>query len=87
MSSIEWYHFPVADAMCAMVTLVLIFYNTNFKCKHAPLVLHRFERHKYLREDHSTGGITFQQLHKVIPENELFLLITRNHFTRVHDMW
>ena len=35
------------------------------KCKRAPLVLHRFVRHKYLREDHSLDigtncGISFQ---------------------------
>ena len=55
-SSIEWYHFPVTHAMYAEVTLVLIFpiqTSIEQKCKHVPLVLHWFVRHKYLCEDHS----------------------------------
>jgi len=37
--------------MYAEVTLNLIF-TIEQKCKRAPLVLHRFVRHKYLHEDH-----------------------------------
>ena len=56
VSSIRWYQFPVAHSMYAEVTLILIFpiqTSIEQKCKRAPLVLHRFVRHKYLREDHS----------------------------------
>ena len=48
--------FPVAHSMYAEVTLNLIFpiqTSIEQKCKRAPLVLHRFVRHKYLHEDHS----------------------------------
>ena len=56
VSSIQWYQFPVAHSMYAEVTLILIFpiqTSIEQKCKRAPLVLHRFVRHKYLREHHS----------------------------------
>ena len=66
VSSIRWYQFPVAHSMYAEVTLILIFSiqtSIEQKCKRAPFVLHRFVRHKYLREDHSmaqTLVLTFQ---------------------------
>ena len=56
VSSIWWYQFPVAHSMYVEVTLTLIFpiqTSIEQKCKRTPLVLHRFVRHKYLREDHS----------------------------------
>ena len=57
VSSIWWYQFPVAHSMLVEVTLILIFFpiqtSIEQKCKHAPLVLHRFVRRKYLCEDYS----------------------------------
>ena len=57
-SSIKWYHLRM---QCMRKLCSFFISNTNFhwakvlleKCKCAPLLLHRFIRHRYLREDQS----------------------------------
>ena len=54
---------PFSSCACN-ATLVFIFSHIQTsieeKCKRAPLVLHRFVRHKYLREDHSMAQTVVQ---------------------------